>query len=71
MVPVKTPVTRNGTERPHEPLLQLNIGIEQTVYRIGGKQRSGVARHHGADVEIPPSVCLMSNLKEDSVWRVV
>ena len=31
VVPVKMPVTRSGTERPREPLLQLDIGLRKDV----------------------------------------
>ncbi len=67
------PVTRNGTKRPREPLLQLHIGFEYRMCRIGGRLRSCAARHDGADLEIPPFLYLDSNpFKEgDSVWWVV
>ena len=61
VVSVKTPVTRNGTERPREPLLQLNIGIGWTMCRIGGRLRTGLARGWGVILEIPPFVHLVSN----------
>ena len=61
VVSVKMPIIRNGTERPHEPLLQLSIGIGQVVCRIGGRSRSGVARHRGSALEIPPSACPVPN----------
>ena len=37
VVPVKTPATRSGTERPRAPLLQLGIDYVQGVCRIGGR----------------------------------
>ncbi len=36
-VSVKMPITRNGTERPREPLLQLHIVLEYRMCRIGGR----------------------------------
>ena len=71
VVAVKMPRTRNGTKRPHEPLLQLSIGIGQMVCRIGGRLRFHVARHGLVAVEIPPSICLMPNPKGDIAWWVV
>ena len=71
-VSVKMPVTRNGTERPREPLLQLHIGSGYRMCRIGGRQRSSHASVDGVDLEIPPFLYLGSNPKEgDSVWWVV
>ena len=61
VVSVKTPVTRNGTERPHAPSLQLNIDIGYRMCRIGGRYRSGLARVRGIDVEIPPFLYPVSN----------
>ena len=55
------PFTRNGTERPREPLLQLRIGSGQVMCRIGRRLRSGFARNHGAILEIRPFACLVSN----------
>jgi hypothetical protein len=55
------PLTRNGTERPREPLLQLNVGFGQAMCRIGRRLRSGIARYRGADVEIRPFACLGPN----------
>ena len=63
VVPVKTPATRSGTERPRAPLLQLDIGFGQGMCRIGGRLRSGVARHRGVTLEIPPLLWLESNLR--------
>ena len=37
VVPVKMPVTRDKTERPHGALLQLEIGFWYIMYRIGGR----------------------------------
>ena len=67
------PLTRNGTERPREPSLQLYIDSGQTMCRIAGRLRGGSARIRGADVEIPAFVCLGSNtmVVVDSVWWVV
>ena len=61
VVPVKTPATRGGTERPRAPLLQLGIDIVQNMCRIGGRLRSGVARRRGVTLEIPPLFWLMPN----------
>ena len=55
------PLTRNGTERPREPSLQLSIGFGQTMCRIAGRPRGGRASVRGADVEIPAFVCLSPN----------
>ena len=46
------PITRNGTERPREPLLQLSIGSGCAMCRIVRRLRSGCASIHGAAVEI-------------------
>jgi hypothetical protein len=37
VVSVKMPSTRGWTERPREPLLQLDIGVWGTLSRIGGR----------------------------------
>ena len=55
------PSTRNGTERPREPSLQLYIDFGYVMCRIGGRLRSCVARHGGVIVEIPPLIYLESN----------
>ena len=39
VVPVKMPVTRSRTERPHGALLQLDIEFRHCTYRIGGRLR--------------------------------
>ena len=67
------PVTRNGTERPREPLLQLHIGFGYKMCRIGGRLRSDHASGCGVDVEIPPFLYLDSNppYGGDIVWWVV
>ena len=54
VVPVKTPATYSGTERPRAPLLHLGIAISQNMCRIGGRLGSDVARRRGATPEIPP-----------------
>src|SRR5262245_39368808 len=36
-VSVKIPSTRRKTERPREPLLQLDIGVRNISLRIGGR----------------------------------
>ena len=60
-VTVKILLTRDRTERPHGALLQVNIGIRQVMYRIGGRQRSEGASLHGAGVGIPLLFCWISN----------
>ncbi len=55
------PITRNGTKRPREPLLQLCIAFGQPMCRIGRRLRSGHASVRGADVEIRPFGCLSAN----------
>ena len=48
------PDTRNGTERPREPLLQLCIEIGYVMCRIGRRLRNGIVRCCGVAVEIRP-----------------
>ena len=55
------PITRNGTERPREPSLQLNIDFGYLMCRIGGRLRDGSARIRGVVLEIPPFNYLKSN----------
>ena len=55
------PGTRNGTERPREPLLQLNAGFGYIMCRIGRRLRSGYASIRGVNVEILPFMYLDSN----------
>ena len=55
------PITRDGTKRPREPLLQLSIDLGHPMCRIGRRLRSGVARRRGAILEIRPFGCLRSN----------
>ena len=55
------PFTRNGTERPREPSLQLNIDFGHLMCRIGGRLRDRRASACGADLEIPPFDCLEPN----------
>ena len=59
---MKMPLTLNGTERPREPSLQLNIGFEFVMCRIGGRLRIWYASTEGVVVEIPPFANLESNL---------
>ena len=54
VVSVKMPITRNGTERPREPLLQLHIVLDYKMCRIGGRQRRDHASGFGVVLEIPP-----------------
>jgi hypothetical protein len=72
-VSVKMPITRNGTERPREPLLQLHIVLEYRMCRIAGRLRSVTARWCGVVLEIPAFLYLGPNLAKtgDSVWWVV
>ena len=55
------PGTRDGTERPREPLLQLRVVPGHGTCRIGRRLRVGFARNRGAIVEIRPFSCLGSN----------
>ena len=55
------PITRNGTERPREPLLQLSIEAGCAMCRIVRRQRIGHASDRGADVEILTFAHLVSN----------
>ena len=71
VVPVKTPVTRSGTERPRAPLLQFSIDFGQEVCRIGGRLRSGRASVRGVTLEIPPSSWLEPNPQSLSDWGTV
>ena len=66
------PGTRNGTERPREPLLQLNAGFGYMMCRIGRRLRSRDASFGGVDVEILPFMYLSPNpYLGDTVWWVV
>ena len=65
------PITRNGTKRPREPLLQLHIGFGYRMCRIGGRLRIWHASVEGVVVEIPPFVYLDSNPVEDRRHCVV
>ena len=58
------PLTRNGTERPREPLLQLSIGTGCAMCRIVRRRRSERASVCGAVVEILTFAHLVSNLQE-------
>ena len=58
------PITRNGTKRPREPLLQLSIGAGFSMCRIAGRQRIGHASDRGAALEIPAFGHLASNTLE-------
>ena len=58
------PITRNGTKRPREPLLQLSIGAGCAMCRIVRRLRSGDASHRGAVVEIRAFAHLASNAQE-------
>ena len=55
------PITRNGTERPREPLLQLHIGLEYMMCRIAGRLRSLRASVGGVVLEIPAFMYLGPN----------
>jgi hypothetical protein len=48
------PSTREKTERPRAPLLQLDIGFWIRMCRIGGRLRDLGASWDGANLEIPP-----------------
>ena len=58
------PITRNGTKRPREPLLQLSIGAGCAMCRIVRRQRYGDASRRGAAVEIRAFAHLASNLRK-------
>ena len=58
------PITRNGTERPREPLLQLYIEFGYLMCRIGRRLRRRYASICGAAVEIRPFDCLSSNAQQ-------
>src|SRR4051812_44721697 len=47
------PRTRGQTERPREPLLQVDTGRTQVLCSIAGRLRSGGASRRGATGEIP------------------
>ena len=65
-------ITRNGTERPREPLLQLSIVTGCAMCRIVRRQRVGYASSRGVVVEILTFVHLVSNSRvEDIAWWVV
>ena len=59
------PITRNGTKRPREPLLQLSTVTGCAMCRIVRRQRNGDASHRGVDVEILTFAHLVSNAH----WR--
>ena len=63
VVPVKMPVTRNKTERPHGASLQFNIGFRYFMYRIGGRLGNCGASHSGVTLGIPPLKYWNSNLR--------
>ena len=65
------PVTRSGTERPREPLLQLNAGFGYMMCRIGRRLRSRNASFCGVTLEILPFMYLDPNPQGDTVWWVV
>ena len=58
------PITRNGTERPREPLLQLSIGTGCAMCRIVRRLRGLGASSAGAVVEILTFAHLVSNALE-------
>ena len=55
------PITRDGTKRPREPLLQLSTDLGHPMCRIGRRLRGGRASVRGAALEIRPFGCLRSN----------
>ena len=55
------PITRDGTKRPREPLLQLSIDLGHPMCRIGRRHRIMYASMCGAILEIRPFGCLRSN----------
>ena len=58
------PITRNGTKRPREPLLQLSIAFGHLMCRIVRRLRAGDASRRGAVVEIRTFECLSANSQE-------
>ena len=58
------PITRNGTKRPREPLLQLSTVTGRAMCRIVRRQRTGNASYRGAAVEILTFAHLVSNAPE-------
>ena len=73
VVSVKMPITRNGTKRPREPLLQLSIVTGCVMCRIVRRLRDGGASRRGAVVEILTFAHLVPNplISGDIAWRVV
>ena len=57
------PITRDGTKRPREPLLQLSTGLGHRMCRIGRRLRSSDASRCGAVLEIRPFCCLSPNTR--------
>ena len=55
------PITRDGTKRPREPLLQLSTDLGHPMCRIGRRLRSAHASVRGAVLEIRPFGCPRSN----------
>ena len=55
------PITRNGTKRPREPLLQLSIVAGCAMCRIARSLRDGDASRRGGAVEILAFAHLASN----------
>ena len=58
------PITRDGTKRPREPLLQLSTVTGCAMCRIVRRQRNGDASHRGADVEILTFAHLVTNSED-------
>ena len=57
------PITRNGTKRPREPLLQLSAVTGCAMCRIVRRLRAGGASSRGAVVEILTFTHLVPNLR--------
>ena len=57
------PITRDGTKRPREPLLQLSTDLGRRMCRIGRRLRSVGASPRGAALEIRPFLRLRSNAR--------
>ncbi len=55
------PITRNGTERPREPILQLSVAAGRTMCRIARRLRCGGASPRGAAGELMACVRLAPN----------
>ena len=65
---VKMRHSRGQTKRPHEALLQLDIGILPHLFSIGGSLRAPVRYH---PYVVMCLICIHESGYGDSVWWVV